>query len=398
MMARRRIIILGAGIFQVPLIRKARCMGLETVVVSPPGDYPGIPMADIFVEMDITDELGVLRLAQSRSISGIVTTGSDVGVPTIGRVVDALGVKGPTAWMADTVSSKLNFRSFQKSNGLPHPAFSVCHDEEHAVSFYNRMNGKVVFKPDDSSGSRGVTIVDVNQHQTHVKNAYRAAKEHCRNGRVCVEAFVPGKEVGGEAFFVDGEPRFFVTTCKHMKGVLVQGHSLPDMLSDTDRSKAQRAISAAADRLGYRNGPLNFDMILGETEAMILEMGLRNGGNGILDLIRVGHGADLLDWLLKYVLGESVPKQGIAFLREVSSYVFGADRSGRLKEVPTLNKIRSQVPEVFELILAKKKGDRVEPFLHNANLVGYALAYCGPSLYKDTLERIINSAKIEVLQ
>ena len=33
--------ILGAGIYQVPLIRTARRMGLYTIVVSIPGDYPG---------------------------------------------------------------------------------------------------------------------------------------------------------------------------------------------------------------------------------------------------------------------------------------------------------------------------------------------------------------------
>ena len=36
-MAGRRILILGAGVYQVPLINKAREMALETVVVSAPG-------------------------------------------------------------------------------------------------------------------------------------------------------------------------------------------------------------------------------------------------------------------------------------------------------------------------------------------------------------------------
>ena len=35
---KRKIMILGAGIYQVPLIRKAKEMGLETLVVSIPGD------------------------------------------------------------------------------------------------------------------------------------------------------------------------------------------------------------------------------------------------------------------------------------------------------------------------------------------------------------------------
>lgn len=38
----KKIMILGAGIYQVPLIRTARRMGLYTIVVSIPGDYPGL--------------------------------------------------------------------------------------------------------------------------------------------------------------------------------------------------------------------------------------------------------------------------------------------------------------------------------------------------------------------
>ena len=42
----KKIMILGAGIYQVPLILKAKEMGLYTLVVSYPGPYPGFALAD----------------------------------------------------------------------------------------------------------------------------------------------------------------------------------------------------------------------------------------------------------------------------------------------------------------------------------------------------------------
>ena len=47
--------ILGAGIYQVPLIRTARRMGLYTIVVSIPGDYPGFALADKIYELNTRD-------------------------------------------------------------------------------------------------------------------------------------------------------------------------------------------------------------------------------------------------------------------------------------------------------------------------------------------------------
>ena len=39
----KKILILGAGIYQVPLIRTAKKLGLYTIVASIPGTYPGFP-------------------------------------------------------------------------------------------------------------------------------------------------------------------------------------------------------------------------------------------------------------------------------------------------------------------------------------------------------------------
>ena len=49
-MKQKKIMILGAGRYQVPLIRKAAEMGLTTVVVSRAGFYPGFRIADKIAE------------------------------------------------------------------------------------------------------------------------------------------------------------------------------------------------------------------------------------------------------------------------------------------------------------------------------------------------------------
>lgn len=42
----RKLLILGAGIYQVPLIKKAKEMGLYTIAASYAGNYPGLSLAD----------------------------------------------------------------------------------------------------------------------------------------------------------------------------------------------------------------------------------------------------------------------------------------------------------------------------------------------------------------
>lgn len=42
----KKILILGAGIYQVPLIKAAKRLGIYSIVVSIPGNYPGFALAD----------------------------------------------------------------------------------------------------------------------------------------------------------------------------------------------------------------------------------------------------------------------------------------------------------------------------------------------------------------
>ena len=59
--------ILGASIYQVPLIRTARRMGLYTIVVSIPGDYPGFALADKIYELNTRDKEAILADAQAKA-------------------------------------------------------------------------------------------------------------------------------------------------------------------------------------------------------------------------------------------------------------------------------------------------------------------------------------------
>ena len=42
----KKLMIMGAGIYQVPLIKTAKRMGIHTIAVSIPGNYPGFALAD----------------------------------------------------------------------------------------------------------------------------------------------------------------------------------------------------------------------------------------------------------------------------------------------------------------------------------------------------------------
>ena len=87
-------LILGAGIYQVPLIRKAKEMGMRALVVSTAGNYPGFQLADQACHIDTTDAQAIVQLARDEKVDCICTTGTDAAVRALGVVCDALGLPG----------------------------------------------------------------------------------------------------------------------------------------------------------------------------------------------------------------------------------------------------------------------------------------------------------------
>ena len=80
----QRIMILGAGPAQVPLIRAARAMGLYTIAATIPGNYPGIPEADEVTYTDIADPPAIAAAAQALAVDGVATCCFEVGMRALG--------------------------------------------------------------------------------------------------------------------------------------------------------------------------------------------------------------------------------------------------------------------------------------------------------------------------
>lgn len=64
----KKILILGAGVYQVPLIKTAKRLGIQSVVCSIPGNYPGFGLADKMYYENTTDHEKILEIAREEKV------------------------------------------------------------------------------------------------------------------------------------------------------------------------------------------------------------------------------------------------------------------------------------------------------------------------------------------
>ena len=303
---RKKIMILGAGIYQVPLILKAKEMGLYTLVTSYPGPYPGFALADECLYLDTRDEAGILKAAREKAISGICTTGTDVAIRALGHTAELLQLPGLSEASAKQVTDKLTMREvFQNAGVKGTIPFCRVTSLSEAENFFHSQTSPIMLKATDSSGSRGIVRAD---SLSEVKEAYEAARSATRLPYVLAEKYVAGEEIGVDGFVLDGEVKLllphkkFLVTAGHT--TLPGGHAFPYVADETLLKTIGEAITEAIRATGLDNCAFNADVMISGQQPYILEIGGRCGATCIPELISLYCGFDYYRKILEAALGE----------------------------------------------------------------------------------------------
>ena len=303
----KKIMILGAGTYQVPLIQTARRMGLYTIVVSIPGDYQGFTLADKIYELDTRDKDGILEAAREEQIDGICTSGTDVAVSTIGYVCEKMGLSGIPQEAAAILTDKALMKEAFLKGGVSASTGMRVYSLTEARSAAERIGYPVVVKRVDSSGSRGITVVE---QPERLEEAYHHAAKRSTRDYVLVEGFIKGTEIGVDGFVQDGQLVFLAPHTKFVyrgkNTTIPVGHAFPYTCSREVYDEIGRQMQAAVTASGADQCSVNADVFVDGNKISIIEMGGRTGATCIPELISIYYGFDFYEKMIRSALGEQV--------------------------------------------------------------------------------------------
>ncbi len=396
-MKQKKLMVLGASSAQLPMIQRAIDLGCYVITVDNiPGNI-GHRYAHASINCSTVEREQVLQHAKTHAIHGIVTFASDIATGTVAYVASQLGLPGGQTEVVDWMSNKAKFRSFQQHHALTHPGFLISQHWQVSEFVAAGLNTPVIFKPIDTSGSRGVVLVEQFDAEACAK-AFNYAQQFSRSGLVSIEEFATGVDISGDGFLKDGELALFITQ-KYMSGFVPVGHSFPTNISALDQLRIQAELQATCEKLGYRDGPIDFDVKISASEVVVIEMSARLGGNGIPELIHRASGVDLIALTIQFALAEnfSLPNT-LAITRACGSWVFGSDIAGVLEHVQATPAMYEQVPNLFNFTFNYAPGDQVPYFEHSGNSLGYALFDCPPPLdYQQVLAEIRQAMQLSIV-
>lgn len=366
--------ILGAGVYQVPLIRKAKAMGHKTLVVSPKGNYPGLDIADIIIDCDTRDKEAVLSAATRFCIDGIVTTGTDVAVPTIGYVVDQLNLHGTGFESSLKSMDKSRMKECFLENNIRTAEYRVVQSLNELKSAAIEMGYPLMVKAVDSSGSRGVTKVD---SEFGLEAAYKESLSVSTVQDVIVEQYLSGYEIGAQAIVngCDVEDVFLHSDIVTPPPISVPiGHAMPLDISVTIADKTKALIKEAIKALGIQDSISNIDIMIVDEEPYILEIGARMGATCLPENISIYNRFDVYEFLINLALGLR-PKLVISPVKQPNAaMLICSDKTGTIEKIIIPDSVY-QNENLIDLSLDVSVGDRVSKFNVGPDRIGQIITF-----------------------
>ena len=393
----KKILLLGGSAQQIVAINKAKELGYYTVLCDYLSDNPGQYCADKFYQTSTTDKEAVLQIANDEKIDGIIAYASDPAAPTAAYVAERLGLPTNPYESVEILCNKDRFRNFLLNNGFNAPIAYGCSEIAEAKDVLNNIEFPIIVKPVDSSGSKGATVL---YSLENVDEALEAAFSFSRSKRIIIESFIEKNHpylIGGDVFVVDGKIILWgFLNChrdERVNELVPVGKSYPLELSDEYEHAVHKALQDMVDKLGIKQGAMNVELVVDKNERVWpIDVGPRNGGNMIPDLLGMIFGVDVVDMSLRAAMGESLNvnvREGTPYF---ATHNLHSDKDGVYSDIIFDDAIEKYI---VKKCLYKKDGDTVEFFDNASKALGIVfLKFENMSEMSEILSNIYDHIKI----
>lgn len=372
----KKILLLGGSEAQLISINKAKDLGYYTIVCDYLPDNPGQFIADAFYQVSTTDKEAILDIARKENIDGIVAYSSDPAAPTAAYVANKMNLPGMDYDVVRHFCEKQLFREFLKKNNFNVPnsrKIEIPYDESKID--LSEFSFPVIVKPTDSSGSKGITVLN---DSSKITEALQYAANYSRNKTLIIEEFIVRDHpnvIEAEIFVINGE----VTSWGLINSIrdttsnplLPAGYSYPLEITEERKRIVKTEISRLVTAAGNPSGAFNIEMIIDKNNRLFfLDAGPRNGGNRLPEFISMISGKDLITATILNAMGD-MKDVDIDLDGESGGYwglgVLHTNKSGKFGGVEYSATAKHALVEEG---VQKCPGDAVEPFLRCNNLVG----------------------------
>lgn len=397
----KKLLIIGAGILQVAVIKKAKEMGIFTLVADGNPNAMGLPLADKPIVANIVDPKALLSIALREKIDGVIHPCSEVAMAAVGTINDIMHLSGVGLEAAIRATNKEKMRKAFETGNAPSPFSKSAKTLNEAFEIINEINSDYIFKPSRNSGSRGVTRLNKNAIDVDIRVAFQRAFDNSFDESVVIEKYIEGPEFSVEMAIWDNDPQVIAVTDKLTSGTpyfVELGHNQPSRHSDETLLKIKNAAIAGCRALELNWCVAHVEIKLQDDEPFIIEIGARLGGDFIsTELVHLSTGIDFTAAAIDLALG-IIPDLSPKHPQQGAAIRYFTPPAGLLKSINFPDELLFDT-NIYAFEVYKNVGDIIPDLRSSLDRSGHVIA-TGENAYDaiTNAENALNQIEFEIGQ
>ncbi|USL45553.1 ATP-grasp domain-containing protein [Priestia megaterium] len=296
---KQRLVIIGSN---TSVLERAKDLGFEIVLVQEKRKIKekDILLSDTIFGIDytnlalLTDTL--VNFSKHFPITGILTFSENALIPTA-YVAEKLGVALNSLETVELLKDKFKMRTYLAEKNFSSVNAKIVRSTKDIKEFIKEFNYPVILKPIDGSAS---------------ENIYRLQNEEELNcflkqnditfKPMLIEEYLSGNEYSVEALTINGEHQILAITDKVVDQNFVElAHIVPAKVTSLKEKIIEDYVKEFLDVIELKFGPSHTELIFTQEGPKIVESHNRPGGGGIVHLVKLVYGIDVVKATLEYI-------------------------------------------------------------------------------------------------
>ena len=349
---------------------RAKEMGIKTVVANfyKTEESPSKQVADVAVEIDISDTDAMLKLINEYKIDGIFVGWTDSHLPFYADICEKAGLPCcGTVEQFDILSNDKNrFKQYCLKYGVPTPeAYKI--DIDFNREDLDKIVYPVMVKPADGSGGRG--IMKCNNEQELIAH-YKELYESSSSKKIVCERYMNSEnEIFIHYTIQDGYCSLSSSFLKYkvnaekVKAASCLFHMFSPKYLDEYKRDTEPAVVNMINALGIKNGNLMFQGFEDEGKLYFHESGLRMGGEQFYVFAEKLNGISSLEMMIEFALTgkmtlyDAKTQDNYKFSKYCCNYYIPL-KAGKIAKIEGLDQVNA-MPQVLQNKQFKFVGDNI---------------------------------------
>lgn len=368
--------ILGGDKNQLPLIKKAKELGLYVILCDFRDNIQGIVLSDVHYQINTLNPDLLIRVGEKERPDGILTNSEPTFI-SMATAAAKLGLPCLSLESTRLFKNKFLMREFCSEHGILSPRYKCCKNVEESLDFFNDIQKKCIIKPLDNSASRGVfSVNNENDIKSHFEQCISASSAD--NQAIIIEEYVTGTE-----FTIDGlmTPKghrcLAISEKKHYEyNENVACQLLFDNKNDRfDYDQLRKLNDHLVNLTGIPFGLTHAEYKYSDGKFYLIEIQARGGGNFIAtDIVPFISGVDSYKEQLRWAVGDEVDVdysyENLSSRCAVLHFFDTPGKGGIVKEIKGLNFLDSFGEQIM-YHLKFKVGDVIQETKDDTTRIGW---------------------------